>query len=222
MLEALDPLTRIARARRLLPPLQDELQMAIYTAALRQILDLPGAGTGYDPAIAALRDALLQRELLSLARLFDKPRFDRNGRSERVSLPHLLALLDERIVTAWLVEEARDWLPDQPEEADWQAAEAARALLRAQVIWRHLRLGWHSGMAGIEAVRRIRDERLAHRLLDGEDPRAAVRLVDPVRGLAERLLDLCTYGLSGEPLDVQEIRETAASDARALRARLAL
>lgn len=147
--------------------------------------------------------------LLALARLFDKPRFDARGRSERASLPHALRLLDDRPTLRVLIDQAGSWTPEMPELAEDNRAMAARAGLRALVRHRR-RFGLATPVGdALAEIGTLRDRSLAHSMMDrqsgcgwqGEIDGAVSRWGRPVIDEAAILLQLISECCDGLPPD---------------------
>ncbi len=143
-----------------------------------------------------IRDLLV----LALARLFDRPRFARDGTSDRVSLPHVLTLLRDRETRLLVLDRAENWTPAMPDLAPLHRHHAARALMRALVRHRRLQTARDPRAAALAAIQHWRDGRLAHRFLDAPKLPPSREQLTSVMDLAGDLLGLLELALTGESL----------------------
>ncbi len=142
--------------------------------------------------------------MLALARLFDRPRYDARGRSDRASLPHALHLLADRATLIVLIDQAPGWTPDYPELSEENREMAAIAGLRALAVYRRRAAADTAERSAIRRVMRFRDRHLAHSLIGGSEKDMEPILwqdAPVVLALAARLTDLLLECCTGEGID---------------------
>ena len=191
----------------------DELLEAV-TADIRQAVSLrellrrlklaPQLQTRADKA---MQQVMLDQLVLVLARLFDPPRFDRDGHSGRASILHILRLLDDRDTLGRAVARAAEWGGDEdnPELSRMAQLYAAKSLQKARVRGKRLWRGDIPVSGTIDAIRSNRDCRLAHHLVDIKPTPLTIGDVDAVLDFALSQVELLAEGLSGEKGISQDI-----------------
>ncbi len=150
------------------------------------------------------RRCVLEAQILTLTRLFDKPRFDKQGQSGRVSLIHMLVMLEDRDLRSFVMAQAVQWVPDMPELAHDNQCQALRAMMHAMTRFRRVFRNPSQEREQISLLRNVRDTVLAHHLLDGADmPKMGDlhQAITAVSGLAGVFLQDLTLALTGEILD---------------------